>query len=156
MANKADNLETCVETPDPHSPGPGEFHFALGSYGPGSGDSSDLAAVNPLLEDENVEEEDTTNPSPTGCLNAGKLLPANVTPGEECATALNTVGIICDVTDMTPADEEGMKPWTTDIVGTWKKGKAHELIEKHSATCVTCVTECLDTATAASNVEEGT
>lgn len=81
------------------------------------GDSPDKVPLSPD-HDENVEDDDiTTNAVATGKLNVGKLLSANKTINEECRTALDTVGIICDITDMSAENKHG-KPNPIDIVGS--------------------------------------
>lgn len=52
-----------------------------------------------------------------GEINVGKLISSNVSSNEECVTASDTYGIICDATeDIT--NPGGTIPCPTDIVGT--------------------------------------
>ncbi len=90
-----------------------------------------------------------------GCFNVGKLLTTNVPAGEDCYTAIDTVGIICDLTHVCH-NKPGKDPHPADIVGTCKKVKANEDAEHHLATCVTCVTENLDARTSTTDVICGT
>lgn len=119
------------------------------------GDSTDPTASKPKKELDETSDEDTLCPVAAGCFNVGKLLTANVPTGEECNTAMETVGIICDLTHICH-NKPGPDPHPADMVGTCKKNKANEDSEHHLAACLTCVTEGVDARTPTADVICGT
>lgn len=119
------------------------------------GDPTDPTAGKPKKELLETPDDETFCPVAAGCLNVGKLLTANVPTGEDCNTAIETVGMICDLTHICH-NKPGPDPHSADIVGTCKKNKANEDPEHHLATCLTCVTEGLDARTSTSDVMRGT
>lgn len=156
-ANKSDNFDCENDsTREPHLSGTGEFMLSLVSYGYGMGDSSDDTAVSSFEEEDEAVDEpfDVSNAVTTGCFNVGKLLSPNCTSGVDCLTALNTVGMMCDVTDIA-AECNGKYHCTADIVGTCKKSIAHENTEHHLTACGSCVTDCVDAVSSAADVLAG-
>lgn len=119
------------------------------------GDPSDEATRHSFEELEADDENDeTTNAVATGKLNAGKLLSTNKTSGENRITALDTVGIICDLIDIHTENKPG-KPNTTDMVGTRCKSKTADLAEKPSTTRVKLVAERVNARATTTDVIEG-
>lgn len=105
VANKVDVVDVTVMSVEPVLSGADLISLALVVYCCGSDVSAVVAVVCPLvlaLGEKEVCElllGDVAWSVTTGCLNAGKLISANWSSGEEWATALDAVGIMCDVTE---------------------------------------------------------
>lgn len=99
-----------------------------------------------------VESGKTSRDGPkiatAGKFNAGKLLPPNLTPGENRVTAMDTVGIIRDATEE-PANTKGTFSKTADIVGT---REIEDAAEKTGAEKLRELPSIVDPATTASDV----